>query len=147
MPEILKAFREWEYSAVILQKKEKWLPAGDSKACFAEEVTTEMSLTWGKSRIWIREVEEMGKGTESVFNKYLLAFESYILFWHGTASYFHLLFSVLWGKHATWFLFSLAVMVTRRGCHRLQSLGVSFPIMLHSPGNTRKGKHLHMVLL
>ena len=45
MQEILKAFREYKYCAVILQKKEKRLPAGESKACFTEEVAIEIGLT------------------------------------------------------------------------------------------------------
>lgn len=57
MQEILEVFTEYKYSAVIVQR---WLPAGEIKACFTEEVTMAMGLTWG---IWIGKVAEMGMGT------------------------------------------------------------------------------------
>lgn len=120
MEEIQQVFREYKYCAMIFQRKEEWLPAGEIKACFTEEVTIEMGLTWGMNKIWIWKVEEMRKRTQCVFNKYLLAFEPFMTFRHSTASYQHLLWSILWGKQKYWFLFSLAVEVIEEvstGCN------------------------------
>lgn len=47
MQEILEVSIEYKYSAVLVQRKKKLLPAGEIKACFTEEVTMAMGLTWG----------------------------------------------------------------------------------------------------
>lgn len=45
MQEILKDIKAYKHCAVIFQGKEKWLPAGKSKAGFTEQVTTETGLS------------------------------------------------------------------------------------------------------
>lgn len=76
-----------------------------------------MGLTCGMSRIWMWEVEEMGKGTLFSRSSYLLL--NLIIFFGMVELAITIHSSSPWGKQTPWFLFSLAVVETKEvaiGC-------------------------------
>lgn len=146
MQEILEVFIEYKYSAVIFQRKKKWLPAGEIKACFTEEVTPAIGLTWRTSGIWIGKVEEW-EWTHSLFptNIYLLLNLS--LSFGMARLAITICLSVVCEVRKQLDSFFTSSGGERGGGHRLWCSGFSLPRLLHCPGNARKGKHLRMVLV
>lgn len=113
---------------------------------FTEEVATEMGLTWGVSRIWVRKVEKTGKGIEFFStNIYLLLGLS------SSSDVAELAVTICFlafcevSRHLDSFL--IWRWWWEKGLSYFAASGSFPPHGVAQPSSTRKGKHLHTLSL